>query len=91
MENILNPKTRENFGYGIKEKPEGISANKILYAAVGSLILGLTLKIAGKRKTASSVSKWTLPLLALGGYKKFSGSNALQSKEKAENDSNENL
>ncbi|MDA6070246.1 hypothetical protein NJT12_11515 [Flavobacterium sp. AC] len=86
MENIFNPKTRENIGYGIKEKPDGISANKILYATAGSLLLGLTLKIAGKRKTASSIGKWALPLLALGGYKKFSGSNASKTEENAEND-----
>jgi|GEM_PF-2916648 len=90
MENILNPKTRENFGYGIKEKPKGISANKILYAAAGSLLLGLTLKLAGKRKTASSLGKWGLRLLTLGGYKKISNTLS-ETNEKAENDQKESI
>ncbi|MCC9064648.1 hypothetical protein [Flavobacterium piscisymbiosum] len=86
MENILNPKTRENFGYGIKEKPQGISANKILYAAAGSLVLGLTLKLAGKRKTAATLGKWGMSLLTLGGYKKLSNVTAPETNEITEND-----
>lgn len=90
MENIFNPKTPENSGYGIKEKAEGISANKILCAAAGSFIIGTTLKIAGKTKTGSKLKKWTLPLLALGLYRKFTQPSALETSSSETNEYNAN-
>lgn len=76
MENIFNPQTRENPGYLAAKNISPISVNKILYCAAGSLLLGTTLKIAGKRSVGSWIAKWALPLLAVGCYKKFSHSSS---------------
>lgn len=82
MENIFNPQTRENPGYLAEKNSSPISVNKILYCAAGSLLLGATLKIAGKRSVGSWIAKWALPLLAVGCYKKFSHSSSdLQTQE----------
>jgi hypothetical protein len=77
MENPFNPKTPENIGYGVEEKITPISPNKILYAAGSSFLVGAALKIAGKRKAGSFISKWALPLLALGCYRKFAPNSPL--------------
>lgn len=72
---LFNPKTPENTGYGVKKETTPVSANKLIMAAGGSLLLGGALKMAGKRKAASIISKIALPLLAIGCYRKITSSN----------------
>ncbi|SHM74645.1 hypothetical protein [Flavobacterium chilense] len=77
MGNIFNPKTKENTGYGAKEEITPVSPEKLIIAASGSLLVGGALKLAGKHKTASLISKFALPLLALGCYRKFTSNDAI--------------
>ena len=84
MENIFNPKTRENWGNVLESKTSELPANKILCAAAGSFLLGTTLKIAGQRKIGSFIGSFALPLLALGAYRKYSASSS--SKTENENE-----
>jgi len=77
MGNIFNPKTKENTGYGLKEETTPVSPEKLIIAASGSLIVGGALKLVGRHKAASLISKFALPLLVLGCYRKFTSNSTI--------------
>ena len=85
METIFNSGNLENLGETVETKISGLSANNFIGAAVGSLLLAATLKLAGQNQAGSFLGKWAFPLLAIGCYKKFSNSSFINKDEKQEN------
>ena len=84
MENIFSPEKMGNLGEKVDQKFSGLSANTFFCAGGGSLLLAAALKLAGKNQASSFVGKWAVPLLAIGCYKKVSGSASTKSEDDGE-------
>lgn len=91
MENIFNTEGIENLGENLEKKFSGLTSNTYLCAAAGSLLLAATLKLAGKKQAGSFFSKWTIPLLAIGCYKKYSDASILKTNADENKDDKETL
>lgn len=86
MENIFNTETLGNLSETLEKKASGLSANSFICAAAGSFLLSATLKLAGNNQASAFFGKWTIPLLAIGCYKKYSNSSlSNENQEKQEN------
>lgn len=55
----------------LEEQTAKIPSDVFLWAAVGSMVASLTLKIMGKDKTALFVGQWAPSFLILGNYNKI--------------------
>ncbi len=78
MENIkekvnkTNPNQEEgNVARKIEEQTAKIPSDLFLWASIGSMLLSLTLKLAGSSKTALFVGQWAPSFLLIGIYNKL--------------------
>jgi len=55
----------------IEQQAAKISSHCFLFSALGSMVLSLTLEMAGRSRASRFVGMWPTPLLALGIYKKL--------------------
>lgn len=55
----------------IEEQTAKLPSDVFLWAAIGSMVASLTLKIMGKDKTALFVGQWAPTFLILGNYNKI--------------------
>jgi hypothetical protein len=71
MENLINQENLENIKETIENKITNVSANHILCAGAGALILSSGLKLLGSYPAGSLIAKLSIPLVAIGLYKKY--------------------
>lgn len=71
MENLINQENLENIKETIENKITNVSANHILCAGAGALILSSGLKLLGSNPAGSLIAKLSIPLVAIGLYKKY--------------------
>ena len=55
----------------IEQQAAKISSHWFLFSALGSMVLSLTLEMAGRSRASRFVGMWPTPLLALGIYNKL--------------------
>lgn len=72
MNNNVNPEHKEGqVASAIEEQTAKIPSDVFLWAALGSMAISATLKLARKEHTALFVGQWAAPFLLLGIYNKL--------------------
>jgi hypothetical protein len=70
--NKTNPNQEEGkVARKIEEQTAKLPSDVFLWASIGSMLIALTLKIAGRSKTALFVGQWAPSFLLLGIYNKL--------------------
>jgi hypothetical protein len=70
MENLINQENLDALTETMEDKL-GVTANHLLCAGAGAWLLSSGLKMAGKDQAGSLVGKLSVPLIAIGLYKKY--------------------
>jgi len=70
-ENEKTDKSEGRVAKAIEEKTAAIPSDVFLWAALGSMAVSATLKIAGHKHSALFVGQWAAPFLLLGIYNKL--------------------
>jgi hypothetical protein len=72
MNNTINPEHKEGqVASAIEEQTAKIPSDVFLWAALGSMAISLTLKLARQQHTSLFVGQWAAPFLLLGIYNKL--------------------
>ena len=72
MENFSNPEHIEGeVAKAIEEQTAKIPSDFFLWAALGSMAISLTLKVAGSKHNSLFIGQWAAPFLLLGVYNKL--------------------
>lgn len=70
--NKTNPKQEEGtIARKIEEQTAKIPSDVFLWASIGSMLISLTLKLAGSSKTALFIGQWAPSFLLFGIYNKL--------------------
>lgn len=71
MSTLTKPQKEGKVAKAIETQTSKIPSDVFLWAALGSMVASLTLKVMGKKDESLFVGQWAAPFLLLGVYNKI--------------------